>query len=145
MVRLNFGLRYPTTVELGLLVGCLVLITRTNFRGHTAEKLMFLNALDTKLTTPHSAGLNHATCHTRKYYFKQGNQIGSDTTLTHMTDSFHTYAVEWHPDVIYGLVDGKRYYTYDKNADDLEWPFQQTTRHYSQPCHWWRMGRRKRP
>jgi beta-glucanase (GH16 family) len=69
------------------------------------------------------AGLNHATCHTRKYYFKQGNQIGSDTTLTHMTDSFHTYAVEWHPDVIYGLVDGKRYYTYDKNADDLEWPF----------------------
>ncbi len=40
-----------------------------------------------------------------------------------MTDSFHTYAVEWHPDVIYGLVDGKRYYTYDKNADDLEWPF----------------------
>ncbi len=69
------------------------------------------------------AGLNHATCHTRKYYFKQGNQIGSDTTLNNMTDSFHTYAVEWHPDVIYGLVDGKRYYTYDKNADDLEWPF----------------------
>ncbi|MBO6517451.1 MAG: family 16 glycosylhydrolase [Bacteroidia bacterium] len=68
-------------------------------------------------------GLNHATCHTRAYYFKQGNQIGSDTTLHHMNDSFHTYAIEWYPDVIYGLIDGKRYYTYDKNANELEWPF----------------------
>jgi beta-glucanase (GH16 family) len=68
-------------------------------------------------------GLNHATCHTRKYYFKQGNQIGSDTTLVNMTDSFHTYSVEWYPDVIYGLVDGVRYYVYDKNKDSLEWPF----------------------
>lgn len=68
-------------------------------------------------------GLNHATCHTRKYYFKQGNQIGSDTSLHNMTNSFHTYAVEWYPDVIYGLVDGKRYYIYDKSNDSLEWPF----------------------
>lgn len=68
-------------------------------------------------------GLNHATCHTRKYYFKQGNQIGADTTLHHMTDLFHTYAVEWYPNVIYGLVDGHRYYRYDKNKDELEWPF----------------------
>jgi len=68
-------------------------------------------------------GLNHATCHTRKYHFKQGNQIGSDTTLLDMTNTFHTYAVEWYPNVIYGLVDGKRYFVYDKNKDALEWPF----------------------
>ncbi|MFT5724679.1 MAG: beta-glucanase (GH16 family) [Bacteroidia bacterium] len=70
-------------------------------------------------------GLNHSTCHTRAYYFKQGNQIGSDTTLNNMTDSFHTYSVEWHPDAIYGAVDGHRYYVYDKNKDSLEWPFYQ--------------------
>ena len=40
-----------------------------------------------------------------------------------MNTKFHTYAVEWYPDVIYGLIDGERYYTYDKNANDLEWPF----------------------
>jgi beta-glucanase (GH16 family) len=40
-----------------------------------------------------------------------------------MDSEFHTYAVEWYPDVIYGLLDGERYFTYDKNADDLEWPF----------------------
>jgi beta-glucanase (GH16 family) len=69
------------------------------------------------------AGINHATCHTRAYYFKQGNQIGSKIELDSMDSKFHTFAVEWHPDAIYGLMDGERYYTYDKNADELEWPF----------------------
>lgn len=70
-------------------------------------------------------GRNHATCHTPKYYFKKGNQISGQIELEMMNDVFHTYAVEWYPDVIYGLVDGERYYTYDKNADELEWPFDQ--------------------
>jgi beta-glucanase (GH16 family) len=68
-------------------------------------------------------GLNHATCHTRAYYFKQDNQIGSEKIVKAMNNTFHTYAIEWYPDVIYGLVDGERYYTYDKNKDELEWPF----------------------
>lgn len=68
-------------------------------------------------------GINHATCHTRSYYFKQGNQIGADTTVKAMNSEFHTYAIEWYPHVIYALLDGKRYYTYDKNKDELEWPF----------------------
>ena len=69
------------------------------------------------------SGLNHATCHTRAYYFKQGNQIGSEMKLDSMDTKFHTYAIEWYPDVIYGLLDGERYYTYDKNANEQEWPF----------------------
>lgn len=68
-------------------------------------------------------GLNHATCHTRAYYFKQENQIGSEKAIKSMNSEFHTYAIEWYPDVIYGLVDGERYYTYDKNSNELEWPF----------------------
>jgi len=68
-------------------------------------------------------GINHATCHTRAYYFKQGNQIGSEIEVANMDGEFHTYAIEWYPDVIYGLLDGERYYTYDKNANELEWPF----------------------
>tara|TARA_R110001592_G_scaffold23456_3_gene92032 strand:- start:91064 stop:92302 length:1239 start_codon:yes stop_codon:yes gene_type:complete len=68
-------------------------------------------------------GINHATCHTRAYYFKQGNQIGNEIEVKNMNGEFHTYAVEWYPDVIYGLVDGERYFTYDKNANELEWPF----------------------
>ena len=68
-------------------------------------------------------GKNHATCHTRSYYFKQGNQIGADIDVKSMNSKFHTYSIEWYPDVIYGLLDGERFYTYDKNKNELEWPF----------------------
>ena len=40
-----------------------------------------------------------------------------------MDSKFHTYAIEWYPDRIEGYLDGEHYYTYDKNADELEWPF----------------------
>ena len=69
-------------------------------------------------------GLNHATCHTRSYYFKQGNQIGSDIEVENMQNQFHVYAMEWYPSEIKAFVDGVHYYTYDKNANELEWPFQ---------------------
>lgn len=68
-------------------------------------------------------GLNHASCHTRAYYFKQGNQITAQTPMSNMNQEWHTYSIEWYPNVIYALVDGERYYTYDKTADELEWPF----------------------
>ncbi|MFT6165499.1 MAG: beta-glucanase (GH16 family) [Vicingaceae bacterium] len=70
-------------------------------------------------------GVNHATCHTRAYYFKQGNQIGSEIEVDSMNTKFHTYAVEWLPTKIEGYLDGELYYTYDKIADELEWPFNQ--------------------
>lgn len=69
------------------------------------------------------SGLNHATCHTRAYYFKQGNQIGSEIAVDSMNTQFHTYAVEWDESEIRGYLDGEHYYTYDKNANELEWPF----------------------
>ncbi len=69
------------------------------------------------------SGLNHATCHTRAYYFKQGNQIGSEIEIDSMDTKFHTYAIQWYPDRIEAYLDGEYYFTYDKNANDLEWPF----------------------
>lgn len=68
-------------------------------------------------------GLNHATCHTRKYYFKQGNQIGAEIAVDSMNTLFHTYAIEWDSTEVRAYLDGEHYYTYDKNADELEWPF----------------------
>lgn len=68
-------------------------------------------------------GLNHATCHTRAYYFKQGNQIGAEIAVDSMNTKFHTYAVEWYPDRIEAYLDGEYYFTYDKTANELEWPF----------------------
>lgn len=68
-------------------------------------------------------GINHATCHTPKYYFKKNNQIGNEIKVEDMSDSFHSYSIEWDSSSIRAYLDGEHYYTYDKNQDSLEWPF----------------------
>lgn len=68
-------------------------------------------------------GRNHSTCHTRAYYFKQGNQIGAEIEVDSMFQKYHDYTIEWYPDRIEAFVDGEYFFTYDKNANELEWPF----------------------
>lgn len=67
-------------------------------------------------------GINHGSCHTRAYYFKQGNHI-SNTIAVKQMSSFHTYEMEWSLEAVKMFVDGVHYYTYDKRANELEWPF----------------------
>ena len=68
-------------------------------------------------------GINHASCHTRAYYFKQGNQISSVIDVKNMNGEFHTYSIEWTEKGIKAFLDGEHYYTYDKLDGDWEWPF----------------------
>ncbi|MGE3173473.1 MAG: family 16 glycosylhydrolase [Planctomycetota bacterium] len=70
-------------------------------------------------------GLNHASCHTRAYYFKQGNHISSQRAVRDMAGEFHTYELEWLPGRITVALDGEPYYVYDKTDGPLEWPFDQ--------------------
>lgn len=68
-------------------------------------------------------GINHASCHTRSYYFKEGTHITAVKEIADMTNAYHTYTIEWAPDGIKAFLDGEHYYTYDKIANELEWPF----------------------
>lgn len=68
-------------------------------------------------------GISHATVHTPAYYFKINNQISSTKEVKNIAGEFHTYAVEWTPTEIKGLVDDEVYYLYDKTANEKEWPF----------------------
>lgn len=68
-------------------------------------------------------GINHASCHTRAYFFKQGNHITSTIPVKNMSGEFHTYTIEWSPRGIHAFLDGKKYYTYDKLDGEWEWPF----------------------
>lgn len=68
-------------------------------------------------------GVNHASCHTRAFYFKQGNHISSTTRVADMRDTFHDYAVEWDRGEVRMYVDGAHYYTYDKTGSSHSWPF----------------------
>ena len=68
-------------------------------------------------------GIAHLSVHTPAYYFKRNNQITSTTLVKNMVGSFHTFTMEWSPNKMTGLIDGVASYTYDKTANDLEWPF----------------------
>lgn len=68
-------------------------------------------------------GINHASCHTRAYYFKQGNHISSTIPVRGMSTGFHVYTLDWEPDAIRMSCDGEHYYTYDKTESPLSWPF----------------------
>ena len=68
-------------------------------------------------------GRAHCTMHTPAYYFKINNQISGVKDVKNIAGEFHTYAVEWTPTEIRGYVDDEHYYTYDKNANAKEWPF----------------------
>ena len=68
-------------------------------------------------------GIAHASAHTRAHYFKDNNHITSTKKVANMAGEFHTYSIEWTPKELRAYVDGEHYYTYDKNANEREWPF----------------------
>ena len=82
-----------------------------------------LECVGSEIDDETSNGINHGSCHTRTYYFKEGTHITAEKEVKDMQNTFHTYAIEWTPDGIKAFVDGEHYYTYDKTKDELEWPF----------------------
>jgi len=70
-------------------------------------------------------GINHASCHTRAFYFKNGNHITATLDVDDMVDEWHTYSIDWSPEGVVAYLDGEKYYTYDKLNGPLEWPFDQ--------------------
>jgi len=68
-------------------------------------------------------GPTHFSCHTRAYYFKQGNHIHSKKYVKQLAGKFHTYALEWTPEGMQIFFNGEHVFTYDKTANALEFPF----------------------
>ncbi|MEM8710276.1 MAG: glycoside hydrolase family 16 protein [Planctomycetota bacterium] len=68
-------------------------------------------------------GINHGSCHTRAYYFKQGNHISNTIPVEGMADEFHVYACEWDKDEVRMYVDDVHYYTYSQHESPEAWPF----------------------
>lgn len=68
-------------------------------------------------------GTIHFSCHTGAYYFKQHNEIKATKQVKQLGGTFHTYALEWTPESMKMFFDGEHVYTYDKNANELEFPF----------------------
>jgi beta-glucanase (GH16 family) len=68
-------------------------------------------------------GLTHASLHCGSYYFKLRNQPTAITEVPSMSNSFHTYTMEWYPDSILIGVDQQMYFKYKDKSSPLAWPF----------------------
>jgi beta-glucanase (GH16 family) len=69
-----------------------------------------------------------ASVHTAAYNHVQGTQKNATTTLTSPApwEDFHVYGLEWYPDRIEALVDGRRYFTFrNEGTGSATWPFDQ--------------------
>lgn len=82
-----------------------------------------LECVGSEINDETGEGINHASCHTRTYYFKEGTHITATKEIADMTNTYHNYTIEWTPDGVKAFLDGEHYYTYDKTENELEWPF----------------------
>ena len=74
--------------------------------------------------TANNYGYVFKTVHTGAYNHSIGTQKGSGIVLEDVTDTFHTYAIEWYPDHIDWYVDDIHIFQFDneyKTTD--EWPY----------------------
>lgn len=69
-------------------------------------------------------GWIHASTHSKKYFFKNGNQLTSITYVPEPHRDFHLYAAEWFPDHIDFFVDQNKYLTVTNERSGRDaWPF----------------------
>lgn len=68
----------------------------------------------------------HGTVHTEKYYWKNSNQKSAQIDGDKVSDTFHTYSLEWTPKVIKVYFDNTLYFTYQNEDSGKDaWPFDQ--------------------
>jgi len=68
----------------------------------------------------------HATVHTLAYNHTRGTQRGKTTELADIYNDYHVYSIEWTPEKIDFLVDGKIYNSFaNEHKTDAEWPYDQ--------------------
>ncbi len=74
-------------------------------------------------------GVVHGTVHTQAYNHVAGTQKGKQVTVADATSEFHVYALDWKPDGMEILVDGKAYFSFANEGKGKEvWPFDEPFR-----------------
>lgn len=64
------------------------------------------------------------TVHTEAYNHVKGTQKGIETLIENPYSQYHTFAIDWTPDKMDFLLDGKVYYHFNnEHKTNAEWPF----------------------
>lgn len=71
-------------------------------------------------------GVVHGTVHSEKYYWVKSNQKGNQVKVPDATKEFHTYSLEWTPNIIKMYKDDILYFIYENEKVGTDsWPFDQ--------------------
>lgn len=67
-----------------------------------------------------------STVHTGSYNHIRGTQVGNKVSCATLTSQFHTFTLEWTPQVIKSYLDGNLYFIFtNEHKSEAEWPFNQ--------------------
>lgn len=72
----------------------------------------------------HETGVIHASAHSRDYQWQKGTQKTAVVNFPTVSEEFHTYALEWHQDVMHMFVNDSLYFTYENEGLGVDkWPY----------------------
>ncbi|NPD47509.1 MULTISPECIES: family 16 glycosylhydrolase [unclassified Lentimicrobium] len=72
----------------------------------------------------HDLGVIHASAHSKDYQWQKNSQKTNTVPISKVHEQFHTYKVEWSPEVLKFYVDDQLYLTYENEGlGESKWPY----------------------
>ena len=72
----------------------------------------------------HDVGVIHASAHSKDYQWQKGTQKTAIINIPDATEKFHSYILEWTPEVMKAFVDDSLYFEYENEGlGDAKWPY----------------------
>ncbi|MBN2175352.1 MAG: glycoside hydrolase family 16 protein [Bacteroidales bacterium] len=72
----------------------------------------------------HDPGVVHASAHSKDYQWQKGTQKTAIIHVPDASDEFHSYILEWTPDVMKAFVDDSLYFEYhNERLGETKWPY----------------------
>jgi beta-glucanase (GH16 family) len=72
----------------------------------------------------HDAGTIHASAHSKEYQWWEGTQKTATLKVPDVTESFHSYIMEWTADELRAYVNDSLYFVYENEGlGESRWPY----------------------
>lgn len=73
----------------------------------------------------HERGVIHASAHSKDYQWQKGTQKTGVISVPDATEKFHSYILEWAPDLLQAYVDDSLYFEYkNEGLGESKWPYE---------------------
>lgn len=73
----------------------------------------------------HERGIIHASAHSKDYQWQKGTQKTGVISVPDATEKFHSYILEWEPNVLRAYVNDSLYFEYkNEGLGESKWPYE---------------------